>query len=628
MGQDVDRVRSAFSNVQVVDAGVSEAGTKAADEPPFDISPRGEAPPSSDDGPDMIDDGGDVGNLLPPGFPVQPLGMAGGKFYFLTARGELTELSAGQLNHRGNLVALVSGALDPIIHLGNLAPPEGKRDSGFNVSGVSDALMGACSRMPLFDPSMQVRHFGTWRGASGHPIVHLGEDLIVNDKEPRQGRMINRALYPAVPSRPAPSVDLCAASDIAFVRDRIRDFWAWQTASAADVLIGFIGQAVLGQYPDWRAHCWIKGKHGGGKTSLLNIISLLMGAMSLGVKNSTSAAAMRQTTNHMAVARVFDEAEKTGSGAIEEVISLFRLMSGAEGAQVERGTSDHSGVRFNLYGAGLLASIIPGSMAPQDQSRFVILSLGPIPATGDPETKALQLQDLEDDAKELGAKIWGRMLSLAPERWDRTFRIYNAMVQGMGGVHRTGDTVGAILAGWDLMLFDAPLVDPHSGEPKADRIARAKEIAQPLIDVTREAEEAGEAERFLSTLFGTYINKDHGGAVTVAELIEQIQEINGEMDYSNKLLGRLGLRMMAGDAGEKDLFIVNGGNPLLDRAMAGTRWKGGGHVAALETESSIRKSPRPVRVAGRASRGSLIPARFLPGGKGQADEAGGYDSDA
>ncbi|MGH1417184.1 MAG: hypothetical protein ACRBB0_27110 [Pelagimonas sp.] len=624
MGQDIGAVRHAFEQAEKVGATGQEQVSKVENEPPFDPSHRGGGAAPSNDGPDLIDNGGAGSARLPASFPVQPLGMAAGKFHFLTARGEKMELTAGAMNNRANLVALVVGAADAVDHLAAIAPPENRRDNGFNVAVAADKLMLACSDLPLFDDAMQIRHCGTWRGANGHPIVHLGEQLITAPDEPRVGRMINKALYPAVPARPAPSNENCSQADLEWVRDRLQKFWNWEEETDANVLLGFVGQAVLGQYPEWRAHCWIKGKHGSGKSAVLDILSALMGGMSIGVKNSTSAAAMRQTTNRMAVGRIFDEAEKTGNGAVEEVIALFRLMSGSAGAQVERGTSDHSGVRFELYGAGLLASIIPGRMDPQDQSRFVMLTLNERNSDLDPADQALLLEELEADAKRLGAGVWARMLSLAPVRWDRTFRVYNGIVQGLGVDARTGDTIGAVLAGWDLMLFDEPLVCPASGEPQRDRIELAKTIAQPLIAMTQEAEEESEGERFLRTLFSTYISKDHGGAVTVAELIESLQDSH-ELDYNNKLLGRLGVRVLDGERGSRELFVINGHNSLLDRAMGGTRWRGGGHTGALDTMSEVRKSPQAIRVAGRPMRGRIIPARFLPGFKAKAPDGGHFD---
>jgi len=589
-----------------------------------DVTPVAEPEPS-DDGPDLIDDGNDVG--LPDGFPVHPLGMAAGRFHFLTARGEMADLSAGAMNNRANLVALVAGSDDPVSHLARIGRPEGKRDHGFNVAKAADQLMQACSALPLFDPGMPIRHFGTWRGHSNHPIVHLGEHIEAPGDADRKGRMIARALYPAVPSRSAPADRGAAAADLGWIRDRIQRFWNWSGPRDADVLIGWVGQAALGQFPSWRTPMYVKGKHGAGKTAATRVVSALLGGMSTGVKNSTSAAAIRQTTNRMSVARIFDEAEADDTGAISEVIALFRLMSDAEGAQVERGTSDHSGIRFELYGAGFLASIIPAPMTSADRSRFVVLTLGEREESTEPADQALLLAELQRDAQDMGPAVWRRMLNLAPERWDETFRVYNSLIQGFGARARTGDTIGVILAGWDLMLFDTPLIDPSTGQADCDRLDAARELASPLIAQSREAEEEGEGERCLRTIFAALLHKDHGGVITVSELLDRMQDTDGDPEpYDNRLLGRLGIRLLRGPRNRHDMFIANGQNPLLDRALAGTRWRGGGHRAALDTITEVHPAPGTVRVFRRSVRGLIVPARFLPGWKEPAEaEEGGQD---
>jgi len=616
VSDETEEVREAFRSAEKVEND-APSSFRHRKEPGADDSEGG--------GPDLIDDESDTG--LPDGFPVRPLGMAAGKFHFLTTRGEMSELSAGAMNNRANLVALVAGCDDPVDQLARIGRAQSKRDQGFNVSIAADRLMMACSALPLFDPSMSIRHFGTWRGQSDHPIVHLGENVLAPGDADRKGRMIARALYPAVPSRAKPSNAAAEVAELEWIRDRIQDFWNWNGPRDADVLIGWVGQAALGQYPSWRTHMYVKGKHGAGKTATTRVVSSLLGGMSTGVKNSTSAAAIRQTTNRMSVARVFDEAEADDSGSISEVIALFRLMSDAEGAQVERGTSCHAGSLFELYGAGVLASIIPAPMTSADRSRFVILTLGERDESAEPTDQALLLGELQKDAQDIGPSVWRRMLDLAPSRWDETFRVYNGLVQSLGARARTGDTIGAILAGWDLMLFDAPLVDPTSREADITRLESAKELAQPLIAQSREAEEEGEGERCLRTIFAALLHKDHGGVITASELLDRMQDTDGDPEaYDNKLLGRLGIRLLAGKRGLHDMFIANGQNPLLDRALAGTRWRGGGHRAALDTISDVSPAAGTVRVGGRPARGLIVPARLLPGWKEESPaQYGGGD---
>jgi|GEM_PF-2596664 hypothetical protein len=587
----------------------------------------GEAAPHDFDeiGPDDcgIDGDGGQGEILPSGFPVQPLGSAGGKFYFLTARGELTELSAGSLSHRSNLVALMAGAKDPMRPLADIAPP-GKRDTDFSAAKAGDILMQACGVLPLFDRNMPTRHTGTWRGKSKFPIVHLGQDLQVNAAEQRRGRMVSGALYPSVPGISGPAKEPISVSDVEFFAQRITQFWNWQGSNAGELIIAWIGQAILGQYPDWRTHLWINGKNGGGKSTLLRIVSHLLGGMSAGIKNSASAASIRQTTNRMAVVRIFDEAERSeNGGGVEDVIAMFRLMSGAEGAQMEKGTSDHAGIRFGLYGAGLLGSIIPGGMAPQDRSRFVMLTLGDRPASANPTDAAMYLEELEQEAKAAGPAVWRRMLRLAPKRWDSAFRAYNALVQSMGGRSRDGDTLGTMLAGWDLMLFDDPLVDAETGKARPERLDRASALVRPLIQETQEADELGEGERLLNAIFGGIIHKEHGGTRTVAEEIMLLNSANHDPGSNDSIMiGRFGLRVFGEGVGKKKLFVANAENPALNKALGGTRWRGGGHKAALQTIPDVQPYRGTMRVAGRTQRGLVVPARFLPGYESGASDGG------
>lgn len=70
-------------------------------------------------------------------------------------------------------------------------------------------------------------------------------------------------------------------------------------------------------------------------------------------------------------------------------------------------------------------------------------------------------------------------------------------------------------------------------------------MAQPLVETSKEAEDEG--ERCLRTILASLLQKDHGGVVTVGELIELAQDaLDGPPKYENKLLGRLGVRLLPG----------------------------------------------------------------------------------
>jgi hypothetical protein len=601
---DIDSRANSGESGQKIGKGSPYSGEGASDdeEPPFeqceDLPPR---PPYVERG------------ILPDGFPIQPLGSVGQKFYFLSARGELVEMGAGAMGHRPSLLAMMSGVKNPITALAAIAAPNGKRDQGFNASALGDKLMEACGTLPLFDRDLPIRNFGTWRAETSHPVVHLGEAIEVGPDEVQLGRHVGRALYPSVPGRSKPADEPATVQEIAFVQQQLDSLWNWNIGNAGAVVVGFVGQAVLGQFPEWRCHMYINGKQGSGKSTLLRIISAMLGGMSSGIFSSATPAGVRQSGNRKALAWIFDEAEKKeDSSTVEEMIAMFRLMSGRDGAQELKGTSDHSGIQFSLYGAGLLGSIIPGHFEAQDAARFVILKIGSHADSDSAADAALRVVDLEEEAERLGPMIWRRMLKLAPTRWDKTFRFYSAMVQELGASSRAGDTIGALLAGWDLMLYDEPF--ERGGAIDQVRLDQAKTIAQPLVVHAKQADEMGEGERFLRALFGCALQKEHGGTTLASEVLSDLQKQGDAPTHShNMLLMRLGVRLMGGPSGQRELFVANNGSALLDRLLGNARWKKGGHKAALETLEGVYVPKNGIKITSKTERGVLVPARYLPG---------------
>ncbi|MEM1429093.1 MAG: hypothetical protein AAGG09_06525 [Pseudomonadota bacterium] len=548
---------------------------------------------------------------LPSNLPIVPLGHADGVFYFLSARGEFVSHSATALAQRAHLVALFTGCKRPIAWLQWLGPPDKRaRDTGFSASAAADVLMIACAELPLYDASLQLRRRGTWRGEGAAPVVHRGDAVEPWGGAARpSGIKVDGTIYAACAVGPAPEKHPCDPGDLLALRDQVRDLWTWGRPQDADLLMGWIGQAALGQYPRWRAHLWLTGPFGSGKSTMVRIVSSLLGGMSSGVRKATSAAAVRQTTNGQALARIFDEQEATGEhGHVEEIIELFRLMSDADGALVERGTSAHSSVAFRLYGAGMFSSILPGLMRPQDRSRFVMLSLGRRAPPQNPGAAAQAVAELESAAAFYGPYLWARMLAQASARWDDSFAYFAGLVQGLGGDRRAGDTFGAILAGRDLLLYDGP--------PDPGRHMEAVALVGPLLEDVQEAAEEEEGLRCMRHLMAALVPKDHGGSAHVGSMVASLQTgpdapVPGLAD--NQLLARLGLRMMEGERYGRRLFVSNGAHPLRDRAFANTPWRGGNHAAALATLDGVTRVSSPVRVAGRKERGVLIPAAHLPG---------------
>lgn len=555
--------------------------------------------------------------------PILPLGHCGSVYYVLTGQGELRSCSARDLEGGRGVFDLFVGAKHndlPVEQwLAAFFEPKRERKPSdadpwpWNRQAAGEWVMRACVSAGLFDPATPVRSLGVWRSPKG-AVAHCGEHLLDGAGGVQHaGTRLAEAVYPSVPGGSFPKrfplveiddgarTDVASADEIHDVFDRVRTLWGWRRPHDADAWLGWIGAAALGAFPEWRPHLWVSGRRGSGKSELVQVGSSMLGPMSPGVWNDFSAAGIRQTANGQARPHLFDEAERDANpGKIEAVIEMFRTMSGDTGAKAVRGQASHTAVTFTLYGAGYLSSILPGRLEPQDRSRFVMLELDQIPKSDDPAAAAIRLAKLREDASRLGPRLWRRALERSAD-WDATFNAYRALVQTLGGEPRDGATIGAILAGFDLLTYEGP--------PDENRLRAAEQMAQPLIDDARSATEEGEGELCLRRLLQSTVNLGGGEVRSIGELVERGLRGSDE----NRKLGRFGLRVRTASSGvEPALLVTPGVHRQLDMLFQQTRWADGGHRQAVMMLAGVEQSRKAVRIAGLACKPLVIPRAYLP----------------
>jgi hypothetical protein len=420
-----------------------------------------------------------IENVSPNSFGgVHCLGHVNGDNHFISRRGEYRVISSTVLEQgHGILDLFASPGWSAVEFLSEEFPPNARSVVGpaWDKRAVGADLIQRSAEAGFFDRKAQLRSYGTWRLADGGAVAHCGERLVFADGHTvNAGCRLGEAIFAAYPQRPAPVETAADVEETRSMLESVRSRWGWDRPAAAGVLIGWIGAAALGGFPRWRTHIMVSGRRGSGKSRLVELADKLLGGMSDGVLNDCSEAGIRQSANGQARALLFDEAERDAeAGQPEKIIRLFRIMSGGEGARVARGTAAHSAKEFNLVGAGYLSSILPGRLAPQDRSRIVQLQLGPLPTDRDASAAAQHLEDLEEEARTLGPAIWPRMLEQT-RRWDRTHRAYKELIHVIGGESRDGDTIGTILTGWDLMLYDDW---PENAEERRERLELARNVA-------------------------------------------------------------------------------------------------------------------------------------------------------
>ncbi|MEL6980139.1 MAG: hypothetical protein AAGM38_15855 [Pseudomonadota bacterium] len=568
--------------------------------------------------------------------PVRPLGHVDGTYWFLSAAGERRSISAKDLESgRGVLDLFAGGLVHGDVPVGDwlavFFPPRRTRAADKDPVGgprwskvdCGEWLMDEAQAVGLYDPAGELRSLGVWRAhdEKGGPVVlaHCGEALLRPDApNERSGKLVEGAVYPRThrgdfPAfRDLPTLDAIAAreADIRAQLGRLLEdvgaLWNWTRPEGPRIWLGWIGGALLGAYPGWRAHLWVHGRRGSGKSTLAEVTSLLLGPLSQGVLTDATTAGVRQSGDRQARPYLFDEAEPDSGGElIARMVELFRTMSGA-GAQAWRGSADHSARKFLLHGAGAMFSILPARLQPQDASRFCKLSLGKL-SFDDPVAAAARLACLKRRAAALGRELWLHALTRA-HAYDAHADAFAALVQRMGGEPRDGATIGAVLAGHDLLL------SPEA-EPDEDRLADARDVAAPLVEVAMEAAEEGEGERCWARLTQSSVHFGGGDSHYLAELIYKALKGADEASTANKKLGRLGMRVRKrgakGSRGFDELLIVPSDHPSLDNLLKGTRWVAGGHRDALLTMDGV-VVVAPTSIGGKTHRALSIPSKHLP----------------
>lgn len=380
---------------------------------------------------------------LPDDSPVVPLGKQDKVFWFLDPHGQLIPMTSSEFGLK-TLQGLFAGkkASDWL----NRAFPQinkNERWVGFAAQYASQALMDECAEKGVFDPRDKVRGLGCWRGEEGQLIQHLGNVVLVGDKEHKPGE-IGAHVYPGRPPIPSPVVAGGQEASLA-VFDDFRS-WNWARGDLdARLLVGWIGCMVLGAALDWRPMIFITGDAGTGKSTLQERLKKMQTGRLASTVDATPAA-LRQIINQDAIGVSFDEIEADMlTDQAQMVMKIARVA--ASGGTVFRGGKDHQSAEFQLRGCFAFSAIVPPSMRQQDMQRLSFLRLHAL-------KKGQKLKKLSDASlKELGRQMVGRITAGWP-RWPQTLEAYEQGLMRVGHNQRGARQFGTLLASADILLHD------------------------------------------------------------------------------------------------------------------------------------------------------------------------------
>ncbi len=584
--------------------------------------PEPEAPPPAEDG-GSGSGGGDAGKdkyaHRKETLPIIPLGKLGRTFYFLTRLGELLDIRASEMGEAG-LDLLFDGRLDWMMEHFPLIDSDGMaRPNSVNYRRVRGWLMRECANKGLFDPGTPIRGVGVWKDGQGDILVHAGDGLSLIDGEGKRvwvsaGRQIDNVLYPAKPpvERPGPKQ---AGREAGLKLQAAIDLWNFERMAGesaegrpigADVVLGYIGAAMLGGAPYWRSHVYVTARRGSGKTTLAELVEIVMGAGAHPMANNFTEAGLRQAMTGEARALILDEAEaeEGENWRLKAVIELISHMSSRNGARAVRGQPGGAAQTFDVTGSAYMSSILQGPLRPQDRSRITNVRLASLPQGRDPAGLSQRVDEAKVEMRRLSPRLRARAIANWP-RFRDTFDVYRDAFLGAGCGPREAEQFATFAAGRDVLVAD------HV--PDADTLEEEIDRWRPLImDALQDDEDSNEGQecwtRLLTTPAGMW---QAGDQRTIGELIAAARLGSGSME--RKSLQRLGLRMLKWGEGSGDALAVANNHEGLSRVFDGSRWaRRVWREALMYLGSDVAAHSTTVRFAGAITRCIAIPGKYLP----------------
>jgi energy-coupling factor transporter ATP-binding protein EcfA2 len=560
----------------------------------------------------MVSDFGHELEEATPYCPIVPLGMDGGSYYLISPSGQLRKFTADTLEAGRGVRALFEGISTEVENWCTSMFPAG--DNGWNPKQAGLWIIGQCNAKGVFDPSnSDLRSIGVWPDDGGGAVAHCG-DQIVFPSGKALALTEYRAKHTMIGSRRITAPDLARLpqdAELNLLRT-IKRLWGWKRDVDADIWLGWVAAACLGGFPEWRAHLYVHGSRGSGKSKLIELAARLLGDLSGDVVNDATEAGLRQSRNNQARPLLIDEFEPDdnprNATRQDGMLALFRRMSGGAGGRISRGGSDHSPVSFRTLGAVYVTSINHIHMEPQDRSRFVVLELQSLPDCQDPIAATKELSRAFDLCGEISTRFRGKLLRQS-ERWSRTHSAISAKARSLGADARQASTAATILAGLDMALFDGDI----------DRL-RMDDLEDPmkaLIADSGESDEGSEGRDVLDHLLSESLPLDHGIKRTVRELVvaEVNQEIIAGLNDASGALRRHGIHV---DAEKQFLALRSGRSTPTARLYASTKWRNGAHASALLKLEGVVRPANAIRFSPNEQyRVVLVPFACLGLAKGQ-----------
>ena len=401
---------------------------------------------------------------MPPGCPVQVLGMDGDILYFVDAMGQLAACEPSALGLK--YIQRLFGDRQRYLYWAWPRFSDKNGIQGWRAERAAECFYTCAGRKELFSPLDHVRGRGAWANDRGVLVFHSGDYLWRTDERDRKGDyrpieagLSDGILYPRRPPILAPWPRKVTAEDNP-ARSLLQGLksWRWARPDVDPVLmLGWIGAALLGGALPHRPTVFLVGDKQTGKSNLQRNLKSLFGDMLTACDDTTAAgvySAVKQDSVPVSVDELEAEADNRKTKA---VVNLARITY--SGGKLRRGSQDQTANEFTLRSCFIFSAINSPPLNPQDVSRMAVLRL-----------EKFDREKSGDKAPTIDREITGLMLlRVMMDGWERfpaAFDAYRDALRAGGHDGRGQDTFATLLACADLMLgpelleeFNLPVED-------------------------------------------------------------------------------------------------------------------------------------------------------------------------
>ncbi len=200
------------------------------------------------------------------------------------------------------------------------------------VDNFSRLIIRACQERGFFIPSESIRGSGVWID-NDRVVVHYGDTVEVDGKAtPIEnidsdyvyviGKKIKRAKSKFTQKDGKDLIDICS-----------RALWANKVSGL--ILAGWLTSSMACSAFDWRAHLWIMGLSGSGKSTVINkIVRRALEVNVLNADQGTTESSIRNDLRHDGKPLVYDEADRDEVSIKNIMDNVMLLARGASDGKI------------------------------------------------------------------------------------------------------------------------------------------------------------------------------------------------------------------------------------------------------------------------------------------------------